>query len=86
MAFETWMGTASNDMYELHPFYWGDGVNPESILPNFAFKPTGLEVTWSKDPLRDAQMNQPLSLSELRHIVRLCIEHAAESRCWEGRK
>ncbi|MBR6037267.1 MAG: sel1 repeat family protein [Candidatus Methanomethylophilaceae archaeon] len=84
MACDPYDGTASNNVYELHPFYWGDRVSPESQLPNFAFKPTGLEVTWYKNPMDSASMNQPLSPSEFRHVIRLCIEHAIECRCWEG--
>lgn len=44
-----------------------------TIKPNFLFKPNGFEIQWYKYPLRDAYMNQNITLEEFRKIVLDCI-------------
>ena len=44
------------------------------VLPNFLYKPTGFEIQWYKYPLRDAYMNEDISLREFIKIIDKCIE------------
>ena len=60
-----------NDTFTIRPYYWGDD---ESImaLPNFVYKPTGLEIQWYKYPMRDAYSNQDVDLETFKKILEEC--------------
>lgn len=68
---ETDRGGYENDIVLINPYYWG---NDDAIadLPNFVYKPTGLEISWYKYPFRDSYMNQELTDKELKQIWREC--------------
>jgi hypothetical protein len=53
-----------------------NGHKPECLLlkDNFFYKPTGFAIQWYKYPLRDAYMNQNISLQEFRTIIDNCIK------------
>ena len=75
-------GGYENQLFALRPYDW-DG---ESEEPNFQFKPTNFEIEWYKYPFRDSYMNQKLTLSELRHMWRLCIDSVIEENIEEYRE
>ena len=59
--FEGWNHRISGNKTEtskfiVRPYYWGENEE-ESALPNFVYKPTGLEIRWYKYPMRDAYSN-----------------------------
>lgn len=79
----------TNEVFELRPYYWGEctcgadydhGVDRACSddcalnLPNFKYKPTGLEIQWYKYPLRDSYSNQPLILDAFKKIIDTCIQ------------
>lgn len=37
-----------NDVFEMHPYWWGDEHAPEATRPNFRHKPSGLAISWYK--------------------------------------
>jgi len=51
------------------------GHKPDCLLvrDNFHYKPTGFGIQWYKYPLRDAYMNQDITLDEFRGIIDACI-------------
>jgi len=72
----------ANELFEMHEYLYDDwGGNPGSELPNFAFKPLGLMITWYKDQ-KAMSMNLPLTLDQLRHIFRLCIQYIIDNKTW----
>ena len=61
------------DMFIVRPYYWGEDVS-EAALPNFVYKPTGLEIRWYKYPMRDAYSNQDVSVDDFKAILAKCRE------------
>jgi hypothetical protein len=37
-----------NDVFEMHPYWWGSEEAPEAERPNFRHKGTGIEISWYK--------------------------------------
>ena len=73
---------AANELFELHQYYrYADGPVSDPDLPNFAFKPLGFEIFWYEDQ-KAMSMNLPLTLEQLRHILRLCIQYVIDNKCW----
>ena len=64
-------GHFENDTFIVRPYYWGED---ESIaeLPNFLYKPSGLEIRWYKYPMRDAYSNMDISPEDFRAILNAC--------------
>lgn len=62
-----------NDVFTIRPYYWGED---ESIteLPNFVYKPIGLEIQWYKYPMRDAYSNQDIDLVTFAKILEECAK------------
>ena len=60
-----------NDTFIVRAYYWGDD---ETIaeLPNFVYKPTGLEISWYKYPMRDAYSNQDVDIEAFKQILKAC--------------
>lgn len=60
-----------NDVFTVRPYYWGED---ESIagLPNFVYKPIGLEMKWYKYPMRDAYSNQDIDIDTFKKILSDC--------------
>lgn len=60
-----------NDVFVLRPYYWG---LDESISekPNFVYKPTGLQLSWYKYPMRDAYSNIELELEGFKTMLADC--------------
>ena len=82
LYFDPWGAEISTDLFEIHQYrYYVDEITSDSLLPNFAFKPIGLEITWYKDQ-KSMSMNLPLSLDQLRHILRLCVQYVIDNRTW----
>lgn len=61
-----------NDVFIIRPYYWGENESL-MILPNFVYKPTNLEISWYKYPLRDSYSNQNITLKEFKKIIQHCI-------------
>ena len=73
-----------NDIFIIRPYYWGD--DEEKIaLPNFVYKPTKLEISWYKYPMRDAYSNQDISLEDFSIILEECSKSMSDIK-EEGRK
>lgn len=64
-------GCFENDTFAVRPYYWGDDETIAN-LPNFVYKPTGLEIRWYKYPMRDAYSNMDVSPSDFRKILDEC--------------
>ena len=62
-----------NSEFVIRPYYWGDDQDTMG-LPNFVYKPTGLEINWYKYPLRDAFCNQDIDAMDLARILIACEE------------
>ena len=67
------------DTFIIRPYYWGED---ETIadLPNFVYKPTGLEICWYKYPMRNAFSNKNISVKELKKILKACSKSMKEAR------
>lgn len=67
-----------NSVFSIRPYLWWEPGDKEwetaSVMPNFLFKPTGFEIEWYRYPFKDSWMNRPLTLGQVRHIWRLCIQ------------
>lgn len=63
-----------NDVFTIRPYYWGED-EAKAELPNFVYKPTGLEISWYKYPMRDAYSNQDVSVKEFKTILKDCLRH-----------
>ena len=50
-------------VFTIRPFYWGD-EREVYVLPNFVYKPWGIEMTWYKWPMRDAWCTADLSAED----------------------
>ena len=59
------------DKFIVRPYYWGDD-EAKAELPNFVYKPTGLEIRWYKYPMRDAYSNQDVSVEDFKEILKEC--------------
>ena len=68
-----------NDTFIIRPYYWGEDEKKQE-LPNFVYKPTGLEISWYKYPLRDAYSNQDIILEEFQKIVDDCDRSLKEAK------
>lgn len=60
-----------NDVFSIRAYYWGEDEDI-AALPNFVYKPTGLEISWYKYPMRDAYSNQDVSLEQFVEILTNC--------------
>ena len=60
-----------NDTFVIRAYYWGDD-EAKAELPNFVYKPTGLEICWYKYPMRDAYSNQDVSIEDFKEILKEC--------------
>lgn len=62
-----------NETFTIRPYYWGED---EAIaeLPNFVYKPTGLEISWYKYPMRNAYSNQDVSVEDFKAILDNCVK------------
>lgn len=60
-----------NDTFIVRAYYWGEDEDI-AALPNFVYKPTGLEISWYKYPMRDAYSNQDVSLEQFVEILADC--------------
>ena len=61
------------DMFIVRPYYWGED-EAMAVLPNFVYKPTGLEISWYKYPMRDAYSNQDVSIEDFKKILSECAK------------
>lgn len=61
-----------NDTFTLRPYSWND--DDESDLPNFEYKPLGLQIFWYKYPLRGATSNLPLDMLNWPAILADCAD------------
>ena len=58
-------------LFSIMPYYWG--YNEEVMeLPNFVYKPEGIEIQWYKYPMRDAYSSVPLDEKRLKEILDKC--------------
>ena len=62
-----------NDTFIIRAYYWGEDEK-KAELPNFVFKPTNLEISWYKYPMRDAYSNQDISIEAFKDIINKCVE------------
>lgn len=63
--------TFGNDTFVIRPYYWGDDEEI-AALPNFEFRPSGLEIKWYKYPMRDAYSNMDVGIDEFKAILGAC--------------
>ena len=67
-----------NDTFIIRAYYWGDDED-KAALPNFVYKPTGLEISWYKYPMRDAYSNQDISIEQFVEILADCERSMKEA-------
>ena len=67
-----------NETFIVRPYYWGEDEK-KAELPNFVYKPTGLEINWYKYPMRDAYSNQDVDLTAFKGILDACSESMKEN-------
>ena len=60
-----------NDTFTLRPYYWGEDEE-YAELPNFVYKPNGLEIRWYKYPMRDAYSNMDVDIKTFKNILKKC--------------
>lgn len=60
-----------NDVFIVRPYYWGEDEE-KAELPNFVFKPLGLEIRWYKYPMRGAYSNMDVPLDVFEAIMKVC--------------
>lgn len=80
--FGGWRGTErgyENDVFVIRPYYWGDDEEV-AALPNFVYKPAGVEIRWYKYPMRDAYSNMDISVGAFKEILRHCAWSMKEAR------
>ena len=65
------------DVFSIRPYYWGDDEEI-ATLPNFVFKPKGIEISWYKYPMRDAYCSHDISLQEFKDILAECAKSMAK--------
>lgn len=63
--------TFENDTFVVRAYYWGEDEDI-AALPNFVYKPTGLEIKWYKYPMRDAYSNQDIDIETFKTILTIC--------------
>lgn len=61
----------ANDVFEMHPYWWGEPDHEDADRPNFVHKPTGLEISWYKRIGRG--MSGPAEREDWPWIVAECI-------------
>ena len=66
-------GCFENDTFIVRPYYWGED-EAVARLPNFVYKPTGLEIRWYKYPMRDAYSNMDVGIDEFCTILQACAD------------
>ena len=64
-------GMINTELFSIFPYYWGENEELES-LPNFTYKPEGIEIRWYKYPLRDSYSNVELSTEKMQQIIDAC--------------
>ena len=60
-----------NGTFVIRPYYWGEDEEI-AALPNFEFRPAGLQIKWYKYPMRDAYSNLDISVDELKRMLAAC--------------
>ena len=74
-------GGFENDVFAVFPedivVDGSSGVTEWS--PCLVFKPTGVRISWDRDPDREADMSQDISWDDLARVLRLCIASACDS-------
>lgn len=68
-----------NDTFIIRAYYWGEDEDI-ATLPNFVYKPTGLEISWYKYPMRDAYSNQDISVEAFADILAECEQSMKEGK------
>lgn len=63
---------AENDIFIIRPYYWGEDERIMN-LPNFVYKPKGIEIRWYKYALRDAYCSHNLSVKEFEEMLEECM-------------
>ncbi len=69
-----------DDVFSIRVFDDWSGDDEGVSWPNFTFKPTGLEMHWYKYAWRGATISEDLTVGEIKHIWRLCIDHLITGR------
>ena len=67
-----------NGTFIIRPYYWGEDEDI-AALPNFVYKPTGLEISWYKYPMRDAYSNQDIDIDTFKQIIAECAKSLKET-------
>lgn len=61
-----------------NPYEAGDAWTTDHETPNLCFYPTGLEVAWDEEVFdlnfQEVRMSRPVSVPDLRGIMRICIQ------------
>lgn len=60
-----------NNVFSLIPYYWGDDEDIMK-LPNFKYKPSGLEIRWYNCPFRDAYCNCLIDVNGFYDMLAEC--------------
>ena len=66
-----------NNTFIIRTYYWGEDEEI-AALPNFVYKPTGLEINWYKYPMRDAYSNHDVDIETFKKILDDCAKSLKE--------
>lgn len=72
-----------NDTFIVRAYYWGED-EAIAALPNFVYKPTDLEISWYKYPMRDAYSNQDIAIEDFKAILKSCQDSLAKTEDSHG--
>lgn len=64
-----------NDVFEMHPYWWGDEDALEAYQPNFQCG--DIEIRWYKYIGRGMSVNRAVTREEIEVIFRKCCESLA---------
>ena len=68
-----------NAVFIIRAYYWGEDEE-KAALPNFVYKPTGLEIRWYKYPMRDAYSNQDVGVEDFVKMLDDCERSMKEGK------
>lgn len=68
--------TFENETFSIRPYYWGDD-EAVAALPNFTYKPKGIQISWYKYPLRDSFCSHDITVEKLKEILDECAKSLA---------
>lgn len=64
--------TIETDVFLIRPYCWDDS-DPAVDMPNFVYKPAGIQISWYKYALRDAYCSHDLTPEQFQAMLDHCL-------------